>query len=185
MAARKRRGGPARNRRRRRTTKARKPRWILETKDLDLMAKRRCLMILSVLSGEKSVEEASHEAEITPPLYYLLEKKALTAMLAALVPGATKDGSPAPALAQMDAKIRELEMTKRRLERLLFLTRMTVKPGPMTQGTRGRPRTTHPASEGAGSRRSRPSRKKSSKTPSPPSIPTQDGADVPSVGSAS
>jgi hypothetical protein len=107
MPARKQRGGAARNRRRK--MMGRKPRWILKTtKDLDLVAQRRCLMILSVLSGEKSVEDASREADIIPALYYQLEKKALTAMLAALVPGATKDGSPAPVLAQMEARIRDL-----------------------------------------------------------------------------
>jgi hypothetical protein len=181
MAASKQRGGVARNRRRRRKTSARKPRWIFQTKDLDLIAQRRCLMILSVLSGEKSVEDASREADIIPALYYQLEKKALTAMLASLVPGATKDGSPAPVLAQMETRIRELETTKRRLERLLFLTRMTVKPGPMTHGKRGRPRT-RPASEDDGSPRSQRSRAKSStkaaKGP-PPSTPTPDGAAAP------
>jgi hypothetical protein len=139
MGTRRRRGGAAASPRRKK--EARKPRWLLTTKDLDLIAQRRCLMILSVLSGEKSVEEASRDADIIPALYYQLEKKALTAMLAALVPGATRDGSPGPAMVQMEKRIRDLETTKRRLERLLFLTRMTVKPGPMTHGRRGRPRT--------------------------------------------
>lgn len=138
-------------------------------------------MILSVLSGEKSVEDASREAEIATALYYHFEKKALTAMLAALVPGATKDGSPAPAMMQMEKRIRELETTKRRLERLLFLTRMTVKPGPMTHGKRGRPKIAQ-ASEDAGSRRSTRSKKKSSTTATSapaPSTPTPDGVVVP------
>jgi hypothetical protein len=146
-------------------------------KDLDLIAKRRCLMILSVLSGETSVEDASHAAQITSQQYYQFEKKALTAMLAALVPGASTDGSMAPAMKQMERKIRDLEIAKRRLERLLFLTRMTVKPGPMSHGKRGRPRTVR-ASEDAGrtrSRRSTTSKKTSAPAP-PPSTPTQDGA---------
>ena len=180
MATRKRaRGGPAPSRRRR--TQARKPKWLLEAKDLDLIAQRRCVMILSILSGEKSVEDATHEADMTPTLYYQLEKKALSAMLAALVPGATRDGSPAPAMMQMESRIRELEMTKRRLERLLFLTRMTVKPGPMTHGKRGRPRTRR-SSEHAGAKRSTPSkRKKNSKTTktTPTSTPTPNNADTP------
>jgi len=180
MATRKReRGGAAPNRRRR--TRARKPKWLLEAKDLDLIAQRRCVMILSVLSGEKSVEDASREADITPTLYYQLEKKALSAMLAALVPGAARDGSPAPAMMQMETRIRELEMTKRRLERLLFLTRMTVRPGPMTYGKKGRPRTRR-SSEVAGVKRSTASkRKKASKTSRtvPTSTPTPDGAEGP------
>lgn len=176
MAARKQRGAVSRKRRK---MSGRKPRWLLETKDLDLIAQRRCLMILSVLSGERSVEDASREADIIPALYYQLEKKALTAMLAALVPGASKDGSPAPILAQMETRIRDLETTKRRLERLLFLTRMTVKPGPMTHGKRGRPRTRQ-VSETDGPKRSKPSTKKrKTSTPTVPSTPTQDGAVVP------
>jgi hypothetical protein len=138
-------------------------------------------MILSVLSGEKSVEDASREAQIIPALYYQLEKKALTAMLVALVPGATKDGSPAPALAQMERRIAELEATKRRLERLLYLTRMTLKPGPMTNGRRGRPRT-RLGSATAGRKRSLRSKKPSEtepKTSSESSTPTPDGVDVP------
>jgi hypothetical protein len=129
------RGGVVRRRRRR---AARKPRWLLSAKDLDLMAQRRCLMILSVLSGEASVEEAARQAQITPPLYYLLERKGLSGMLAALLPGATSEGSAAPMLKQLQARVDELEKTKRRLERLLFLTRMTLKPGPMTQGRAAR-----------------------------------------------
>jgi hypothetical protein len=164
----------------RRLKQSRKPKWILGGKDLDLIAQRRCLMILSVLSGEKSVEEASREAQIAPAMYYLIEKKALMAMLAALVPGAMKDGSPTPALAQMEKRITELETTKRRLERLLFLTKMTLRPGPVTQGKRGRPRTVH-ASVGAGRKRSRRSKKETaSKTDlAPPSTPTPDGAGEP------
>lgn len=176
MATRKQRGAVSRKRRK---VSGRKPKWIFETKDLDLIAQRRCLMILSVLSGEKSVEDASREADIIPALYYQLEKKALTAMLAALVPGASKDGSPSPMLAQMEKRIEELETTKRRLERLLFLTRMTVKPGPMTHGKRGRPRTRQ-ASETAGPKPSKRSRKKRpTSAPASTSTPTPDGAVVP------
>lgn len=178
MAARKSRAGATRNRRRRRTRKP--PKWIFETKDLDLIAQRRCLMILSVLSGEKGVEDASREAQISSQQYYQFEKKALSAMLAALVPGASSDGSMAPAMKQMEKKIAELETAKRRLERLLFLTRMAVKPGPMTHGKRGRPRTLQGSAD-VGPTRSRRSTKPK-KTSSPPpshSIPTPDGAAAP------
>ena len=178
MAARKSRAGATRNRRRPRIRKP--PKWIFATKDLDLIAQRRCLMILSVLSGEKGVDEASREAQISSQQYYQFEKKALSAMLAALVPGASTDGSMAPAMKQMEKRIAELETTKRRLERLLFLTRMAVKPGPMTHGKRGRPRTA-PGSADVGPTRWRRSTKPK-KTSSPPpshSIPTPDGAAAP------
>ncbi len=147
------------------------------------MAQRRCLMILSVLSGEKTVEDVTREAQITPPLYYQLEKKALTAMIAALVPGAASDGSPPPAMKQMERRIADLERAKRRLERLLFLTRLTIKPGPMTQGRRGRPKKVRLFSTTTGltpwepKKTTRPS--KSQKATVPPSTPTTDGADAP------
>ncbi len=155
---------------RRRKHSGRKPRWLLEPKDLDAMAQRRCLMILSVLSGESSVEEAAARAEITPPLYYLLEKRGLQGMLTALLPGAPSDGSAAPALKQLQARIEELEKTKRRLERLLFLTRMTVKPGAMTQGPKKRRASSSTKSGSSDSmkrRKTKGGRRASASTPTP------------------
>jgi hypothetical protein len=145
MAARKTRDGttgPTPKRKRRRKRGRQTPKWLLETKELDLIAQRRCLMILSVLCGEKTVEEASEEAQISPAQYYQFEKKALGAMLSALVPGASTDGSSLPAMKQMEQRLADLEVAKRRLERLLFLTRLTVEPGRMTARKRGpgRPR---------------------------------------------
>lgn len=165
---------------RRRKHSGRKPRWLLEPKDLDAMAQRRCLMILSVLSGEKSVEDASREGEIQPAQYYLFEKKALSAMLASLVPGASESGSPMPALRQMEERVASLEATKRRLERLLMLTRMTLKSGPMTHGKRGRPKMGPPSTD-AGRTRSPSSPRKRRATPKAPkeSSPTPDGAVAP------
>jgi hypothetical protein len=169
--------------RRRRKTGGRKPKWLLTATDLDHIAQRRCLMILSVLSGEKSVEEASKDGEVMPAQYYQWEKKALDGMLSALVPGAMEKGTALPALRQMEERIAALEATKRRLERLLSLTRMTLKSGPMTQGSRGRPRIALP-SEDDGPKRS-PSLPKSSrrrrtttKTEASPS-PTASGEVVP------
>lgn len=165
---------------RRRNTGARKPRWLVSATDLDLIAQRRCLMILSVLSGEKSVEDASREGEIQPAMYYLYEKKALGAMLAALVPGASESGSPMPALRQMEERVASLEATKRRLERLLMLTRMTLKSGPMTHGKRGRPKV-GPSSTDDGRTRSPSSPRKKRVTTKAPkeSSPTPDGAVAP------
>lgn len=137
-------------------------------------------MILSVLSGEKSVEDASREGEIQPAQYYLYEKKALAAMLAALVPGASESGSPMPALKQMEEKIATLEAAKRRLERLLMLTRMTLKSGPMTHGKRGRPKlglrseADGPTRSPSSPRKKRPAKPSAAKEPSP--TPSGEGA---------
>lgn len=114
-------------------------------------------MILSVLSGEKNVEEAALEAEMSPAMYYQLEKKALIAMLAALVPGATTDGTPAPRVRQLEEKVTHLEQLRRRTERLLFLTRQVLGPDPTKPRKRGRPKK-DPNSMPSGERLSRDSR---------------------------
>src|SRR5947208_2149561 len=82
---------PARRRKRRARPV---PSWLKEQQDLDEMAKRRCLLVLEVLSGAKPVTEAIEEAKISRPLYYQLETKALRGMLNALAPGADPTGQP-------------------------------------------------------------------------------------------
>src|SRR5688572_32482695 len=64
------------------------PRWLTGRPDLDDLARRRCLMVLSVLSGEKPVTTAVEELAISRGTYYQLETKAILAMLRALAPGA-------------------------------------------------------------------------------------------------
>ena len=123
-----------------------RPRWLTGREDLDQIAQRRCLLVLSVLSGEKPVTAAIAELGISRPLYYQLETKAIVAMLTALAPGShgatsPDDAMPSHRVAALEAKIAELEQDKRRLERLLFLTRKVVPPGPVASpGRRGRPR---------------------------------------------
>ena len=112
------------------------PRWI-ESEEIEEIARRRCLMILSVLSGEKPVTEAIKEAEITRPLYYLLERRALDAMVLALIPGSGPGRKPeiSSQIRALEEKIQTLEKEKRRMERLLFMTRKLMKPGPMKTRT--------------------------------------------------
>lgn len=178
--------------RKRRKTGGRTPKWLVTATDLDLIAQRRCLMILSVLSGEKSVEDASREGEIVPAQYYIYEKKALAGMLSALLPGASDRGAPMPALRQMEERIASLETSKRRLERLLALTKMALKPGPMTHGKRGRPKMDLSSADDGKTHspslpRRKPTRKKSSSAKSPTSTTstteiassTPSGADAP------
>lgn len=157
------------------------PRWVAKRDDLDEMARRRCLMVLSVLSGEKPVTEVITELGISRPAYYQLETKALMAMLAALAPGAVSTSEaaiPTRRIAQLETQVNELVRDKRRLERLLYLTRKLVKPGPVTAGPG---RTARPGSMTSGRRPLR-----SSKTTSPTgqtsasgSTPTPAGATTP------
>jgi hypothetical protein len=121
------------------------PAWLLEQQDLDEIARRRCLMVMSVLSGETPVTDAITSANISRQLYYQLEERALKAMLRALTPGSETapitgpDAASVRRIAELEAKVNQLEQDKRRTDRLLYLTRKVVKTGPMTTGARGRP----------------------------------------------
>lgn len=153
------------------------PGWISKSKELDEMAKRRCLLVLSVLSGEKPVSEAIQEGQISRPLYYDLETRALRAMLQALTPQhATVQGpaaiTPGQRIAELEAKVARLQRDKRRAERLLLLTRHVVKAGPLTTGA-GRKRAARKSSR-AGSKPSVRSTKPTAQPPGAPS-PTEAG----------
>jgi hypothetical protein len=168
-------GAKGRRKRRPRPT----PRWLTRRPDLDEMAKRRCLLVLSVLSGERPVSDVIEEAQISRPMYYQLEERALRAMLLALTPGASEPGATEPAkrVAELEERVAQLEADKRRSERLLLLTRKVLK-GPMKMAV-GRPRK-NPASASstsAGRKRSRVSPKKgpTQSTNVLPSTPTPDG----------
>jgi hypothetical protein len=162
------------------------PRWLTQAQDLDEMAKRRTLMVLSVLSGEKAVSDAIEEAKVSRPLYYQLETKALQAMLRALAPGAELTGTPgadgmARRISELEEQVKQLIQQKRRSERLLFLTRKVVKRGPMAQENRGRPRKARSSSMSSGARSSTSSTPPTGLSPPEPvpSTPTRDGATMP------
>lgn len=147
---------------------------LLDRQDLDEMARRRCLMILSVLSGERPVTEVIEEAQISRGHYYNLEERALRAMLLALMPGGESETAETPAkrIAQLEQKVAELERQKRRGERLLLLTRKVVKSGPVTTSSGRR------SSTRAGRKPSKSSAtKKPSAMPPSPSTPTPAGED--------
>ena len=135
------------------------PKWLKEQQDLDDMARRRCLLVLAVLSGEKPVTEAITEAGISRPLYYQLEEKALKAMLRALMPGTEAEPSNGAdgltrRVTELEARLQRAEIEKRRAERLLFLARKVLPKGRMTTGP-GRPRKpTASSSTSTGRRRS-------------------------------
>ena len=153
------------------------PSWLLEQQDLDEIARRRCLMVLSVLSGETAVTDAITSANISRQMYYLMEERALRAMLRALTPGAettptasSVESAAARRIAELEAKLSRLEQDKRRSERLLMLTRKVLKPGPMTTGARGRPPRARPSSTSAGLAPSPSSPKAMKKATPPPAV---------------
>lgn len=195
MASTRRRGSEARTTE---TTSARRkmrsrptPRWLEQGSDLDEIARRRCLMLLTVLSGERPVSEVIAELAISRGTYYQLEDRALRAMLTALTPGVsaeTPEASPARRIAQLEQKVTRLERDKRRLERLLLLTRKVVAVGPVKTSAGGRPpsrstRRGKSASSGSKKKTRTPTTTKTStaaskSTPPAASIPTSDGADA-------
>lgn len=162
------------------------PKWLVSGSELDQVAQRRCLMLLSVLSGEKPVSEAISEADISRQLYYQLETRALEAMLRALTPGAedSSANSGASRLAELEAKVAKLEREKRRAERLLFLTRKTVQVGGL-KAKPGRPRVRRPRplpSMQSGSVGSAALPRKTTPKSESPSILTRAGEGEPSSG---
>ena len=156
------------------------PKWLLRPSDLDEMAKRRCLMILSVLSGERPVTDVVEAEQISRMTYYQMETRALRAMLAALMPGAEQAAgtSAAERIRQLEKQVQELEKHKRRAERLLLWTRQVVKPGALTTGV-GRKRSRSPSSTSAGRKPSHASR------PKPTTPGATESASIPSGGSES
>ena len=176
---------PQQPRRRRKHRPRPTPKWLLEEHELDQVARRRCLMLLSVLSGEKAVTDAIAEAEISRQMYYQLEEKALQAMIRALTPGtddaAGKATSGASRMVELEQRVTKLEREKRRAERLLLLTRKTMQPGGLKVKP-GRPRVRWPkprpsTSSGSGASSSPPT--KPSSKPENPSTPTKDGEAAP------
>ncbi len=164
-------------RKRRRLRERTRPEWLVRGQDLDEVARRRCLMVLSVLSGCQPVTEAITEAKISRGTYYQMETRALRAMLGALVPGAEAQGggeSPVKRIVALEKKISRLEREKRRAERLLYLTRQIVRPGPLSSSKGSRK---HRRSTGNGRTHS-PSLAKGPTSPSP-STPSSDGEAAP------
>lgn len=121
-------------RRRRRGSRKHRPRttpkWLLKSEEIDQIAQQRCLMVLSVLSGETPVTDAIKAAGISRGTYYQLETRALSAMLRALGPLASAEGvetSPVRQIAALEAKVKELERAGRRSQRLLLMTRRVIE----------------------------------------------------------
>jgi hypothetical protein len=164
------------------------PKWVVRRADLDPMAQRRCLMVLSVLSGEKPVTAVTAELGISRGTYYQLETKALVAMLRALAPGSddpttAAGASVAQRIAELEAKVKRLEQEKRRVERLLYLARKVVPAGPVVgPARRGRPLGSKNRGSATDGRRPSPPSATTTRTTTPvvpASTPTPAGATTP------
>lgn len=158
------------------------PKW-LKAKDLDQIARSRCLMVLSVLSGETPVTDAIRAAKISRGTYYQMETRALEAMLVALNPlaqgsqaGAADLSAAAVRIGELEAQVKALEQDKRRGQRLLLLQRKSFWTM-LKVPRRGR------GAKAAGSSPSGKAPSRSSKAKATPassaSIPTKAGASSP------
>jgi hypothetical protein len=110
------------------------------------IAQRRCLMILAVLAGQKSVQEVIEEEHVSRTFYYQLEDRGLAGMMKALSPRVEGVRSEHRELSQAREQIRtltermkSLTQRKRSAERLL---RLLIKSNHARVSTerRGRPR---------------------------------------------
>jgi hypothetical protein len=110
------------------------PKWLKNSTQLEQIARSRCLLVLSVLSGEIPVSDAIERAKISRGTYYQLETRALRAVLAAMNPLASSGADGAADLSaatqrieQLQAQVHRLEQQKRRTQRLLLLTRKSIR----------------------------------------------------------
>lgn len=183
MKARLKKPRPAKPDRRRAPRRRGVPRWLSGRTDLDQVAQRRTLLILSVLSGHTPVTTAIAEHGISRPLYYQLETKALIGMMRALIPGTNAtadpdDATPMRQLVELEEKVKRLEQENRRLERLLLLAKKVLPTGPMAFPQK-RGRKPGRRSTITGLAPSPSSTKTATTKPSSPSIPTTAGASAP------
>jgi hypothetical protein len=122
------------------------PLWLMQPGEQQAIAQRRCLMILSVLAGQKSVQEVIEEERVSRTFYYQLEHRGLQGMLKALSPrieGVTEEHRELTQAREqvrlLSERVKSLTQRKRSAERLL---RLLIKSNQarVTTGRRGRPR---------------------------------------------
>jgi len=122
------------------------PLWLMQPAEQRAIGQRRCLMILSVLSGQKSVQEVIDEEKVSRTFYYQLEDRGLQGMLQALNPRIEGVRSEHRELTQareqvrtLSERVKSLTQRKRSAERLL---RLLIKSNSARVKTerRGRPR---------------------------------------------
>jgi hypothetical protein len=122
------------------------PLWLMQPAEQQAIAQRRTLMILSVLAGQKSVQEVIEEERVSRTFYYQLEDRGLAGMLKALSPRIEGVTSEHQELTQareqvrlLSERVKALTQRKRSAERLL---RLLIKSNQarVTTERRGRPR---------------------------------------------
>lgn len=147
------------------------PKWLMRSEQIEAVARSRCLLLLSVLSGQVPVSDAITQAKISRAHYYQLETRALRAILASMNPLASSapDGTPdlsatAARIEELEGQVRRLEQEKRRTQRLWLLTRKSLR-APVEVGQWGRRRKSARSA-------SRPMNPMKTPSPTPPGGPS-------------
>jgi hypothetical protein len=122
------------------------PLWLMQPGEQQAIAQRRTLMILSVLAGQKSVQEVIEEERVSRTFYYQLEDRGLAGMMQALSPRVEGVRSEHRELSQareqiraLTERVKSLTQRKRSAERLLRLL-MKSNHARVSTERRGRPR---------------------------------------------
>lgn len=155
------------------------PKWLQDPARLDAVAHSRCMMVLSVLSGETSVSEAIAQAKISRGTYYQMETRAVKAMLAALNPINTASRRAPPDLSAtriqaLMERVRSLEQDKRRMKRLVLMAKKAKWPDTLKERLARKRLRARLGLSLSGSSASRASTTKAQ--PPGPSMPTRGGA---------
>jgi len=138
--------GGAKKLQRHRRTHRNLPLWLMQPSEQQAIAQRRTLMILSVLAGQKSVQEVIEEEQVSRTFYYQLEDRGLAGMMKALSPrveGVTDEHrelmQAREQIRVLSERVKSLTQRKRSAERLL---RLLIKSNHARVRTerRGRPR---------------------------------------------
>jgi hypothetical protein len=139
-------GEKVRKPQRHRRTSHNLPLWLMQPSEQQAIAQRRTLMILSVLAGQKSVQEVIEEEQVSRTFYYQLEDRGLAGMMKALSPrveGVTDEHRELMQAREqarlLGEQVKSLTQRKRSAERLL---RLLIKSNHARVRTerRGRPR---------------------------------------------
>jgi hypothetical protein len=122
------------------------PLWLMQPSEQQAIAQRRTLMILSVLAGQKSVQEVIEEEQVSRTFYYQLEDRGLAGMMQALSPrveGVTNEHRELMQAREqvrlLGERVKSLTQRKRSAERLLRLLIRSNHARVRTE-RRGRPR---------------------------------------------
>jgi hypothetical protein len=122
------------------------PLWLMQPTEQQAIAQRRTLMILSVLAGQKSVQEVIEEEQVSRTFYYQLEDRGLAGMMKALSPrveGVTNEHRELMQAREqvrlLGERVKSLTQRKRSAERLLRLL-MKSNHARVSTERRGRPR---------------------------------------------